>query len=158
MMAVLWNDVERAISLSRHHFGRAVELFRRGWDAENEEVSYFASMAFMHAMLAGYTSFETAVKRLLSMLDEPIPSGPDWHSALLKRIAEPSPASSRPALLDSKNLFRTADRLRGFRHIAAHNYEDFDEERAKMAVKAAEVFLAEIDPALARFRAIIDPD
>lgn len=158
MMAVLWNDIERDIALSRRHFGRAVELFRRGWNPEDEEGTYFASMAFMHAMLAGYTSFESAVKRLLSMLDEPMPSGPDWHSVLLNRIAEPSLASSRPALLDSKDLLRTTDRLRAFRHVAAHNYENFDEERAEIAVRAAEVFLAEIDPALARFRAIIDPD
>ena len=158
MMAILWKDIERDISSSRHHFSRAIEILRPGWSLEDQEAYYFGTMAFMHAMLAGYTSFEAAMKRLLSMLDEPIPSGFDWHAVLLRRLGEPSIAGSRPALLDSKVLLRAADRLRAFRHVASHNYDNFDEERAAIAVNAADLFLTEIDPAIARFRTAIDPD
>ncbi len=154
MMAVLWKDIERDLALSRHHFSKAVELFRL---VQATSVDYAHTMAFMHAMLAGYTSFEAGMKRLLSMLQEPLPTGSDWHIALVHRLAEPEP-NSRPAILDTEPLVAAVNRLRGFRHVAMHLYDDFDEERAALAVRAAEVFLVEFDPALARFRAVIDPD
>ena len=114
----------------------------------------------MHAMLSGYTSFEAAMKRLLALLGEPLPSGSDWHTALVQRIAT-ADVGSRPAILDDAALVRAVSGLRGFRgfrHVAAHAYDEFDEDRAALAARDAETFLAEIDPALARFRAIIDPD
>ncbi len=48
--------------------------------------------------------------------------------------------------------------LLAFRHVAAHVYDEFDPDRAVLAVQDARVFLVEIGPAMQRFRAIVDPD
>ena len=111
----------------------------------------------MHAMLAGYTSFEAGMKRLAGLLGEPIPTGADRHATLIARFSEPL-TGLRPAVLDDATLLGALDGLRGFRHVAAHAYDRFDEDRAALAVRDAETFLARIGPALARFRAAIDPD
>ncbi len=39
-----------------------------------------------------------------------------------------------------------------------HTYDYLDHDRAALIVRDAEFFLSEIGPALARFRAAIDPD
>ena len=157
MMAVLWADIDRDLASSRHHYQSAMNLFDKGFDPDDEEAFYVRSMAFMHAMLAGYTSFEAGMKRLLMMLDEPLPTGSDSQAALVARLSHEH-SGSRPAVLDTKTLRRAVDQLRGFRHIAAHVYDGFDVDRAALAIRDARVFLTEINPAIARFRAVIDPD
>ena len=157
MMAELWGDIERDIESSCRHFGMAIEGFAQVRGRSNDRERYFRTAAFMHAMLAGYTSFESAMKRLTGLLDEALPTGHDWHKTLVDRLAEPI-AGQRPAVLDDERLLIAIDALRDFRHIAAHAYDRFDEDRAAVAVLKAETFLAGIGPALARFRAAIDPD
>lgn len=157
MMAARWADIERDIASSRRHFGRSVALFSDLREAKPEQDSYAVTMAFLDAMQSGYASFEAAMKRLLNLLDEPLPAGSEWHEDLLLQLATAEPGS-RPALIDEPALRRAAQGLLGFRHVAAHVYDDFDEDRAALAVRDAEIFLDGIGPALARFRAAIDPD
>ena len=157
MMAMLWGDIDRDIASSRHHFEMGVALFAELREAAPGRDLYVRTMSFLHAMQSGYTSFEAGMKRLLAMLDEPLPKGAEWHKALVDRLSEPAPGS-RPALLDEATLGRAVKGLLRFRHVAAHTYDDFDEDRAALAVRDAETFLAGIGPALARFRAVIDPD
>lgn len=156
-MAMLWNDVERDLASSRRHFTLAVEVFDELHDMLQSREQYVRTMGFLHAMQSGYTSFEAGIKRLLALLDEPLPTGSDLHKALLRRLEEPAPGS-RPALIEEPALKRALRGLLAFRHVAAHVYDEFDRDRAALAVKDARVFLAGIDPALARFRAIVDPD
>ena len=108
-------------------------------------------------MLAGYTSFESAMRRLIGLMGEEMPSGHEWHKGLVDRLSRPLPGQ-RPAVVDDERLLLAIDALRGFRHIATHAYDRFDEDRAAVAVLKAETFLACIGPALAQFRAAIDPD
>ena len=157
MMAELWGDIERDVESSRRHFGRAIEAFAEVGKATSNRERYFTRAAFMHAMLAGYTSFESAMRRLTGLLGEHLPTGPDWHKTLIDRLAEPIEAQ-RLAVLDDEKLLIAIDALRGFRHVAAQAYDRFDDDRAALAVSKAEVFLAGIGPALACFRAAIDPD
>lgn len=157
MMAVLWSDIERDIADARRHFGKARQMFERLRGQSATEEYYFQTGAFMHAMLAGYTSFEAGMKRLMALLGEPLPTGADWHSTLLRRLAEPV-RDMRPAVIDDTDLFVALNGLRGFRHIAAHAYDLFDEERAAVTVAQARLFETCMGPALARFRAAIDPD
>lgn len=107
-------------------------------------------------MQAGYTSFESALRRLLAFLDEGLPQGSDWHAILLRRVAEPLDGL-RPAIL-SKPLADAADELLRFRHVAIHSYDRFSDRKAEIAVDAAETFLSLIHAELAAFRAAIDPD
>ena len=157
MMAELWGDIERDLESSRRHFTMAVEGFAQVQAASNDRERYFRRAAFMHAMLAGYTSFENAMRRLTALLDEPLPTGHDWHRTLIDRLAEPI-EGQRPVVLEGERLLIAIDALRGFRHVAAHAYDRFDEERAAVAVHKAEIFVSEIMPVLARFRAAFDPD
>lgn len=157
MMAARWADVERDIASSRRHFEMAIGIFAQVRSASSDEGRYVARSAFMHAMLAGYTSFENAMKGLTGLLDEPLPAGADWHKTLIDRLGEPV-QGQRPAVFDDEPLLIAIDALRGFRHVAAHAYDRFDEDRAAVAMLKAETFLADIGPALARFRDAIDPD
>ena len=61
-------------------------------------------------------------------------------------------------MVEEPELKRALRGLLAFRHVAAHVYDEFDGDRAALAVENARVFLAGIGPALARFRAIVDPD
>ena len=51
----------------------------------------------MHAMLAGYTSFENAMKQLTGLLGENLSMGPDRDKTLIDRPAEPESARPSPA-------------------------------------------------------------
>ena len=156
-MAMLWRDVERDLASSQRHFALAVDLFDEVRDGMASRDQYVRSMGFLHAMQSGYTSFEAGMKRLLALLDEPLPAGAEWHKALLRRLEEAAPGS-RPALVDEPALQRALRGLLAFRHVATHVYDDFDRQRATLAVQDARVFLAGIGPAFARFRATVDPD
>jgi len=156
MMAALWSDVDAEIASAVKHFDRGVKLFRSDRFAPGVVTDYYDEMAFLHAMQCGFTSFESALKRMFALLAEELPRGRDSHAALLQRAARPL-TGLRPAVLDEA-LFNASDELRRFRHVAIHTYDFLDKDRAALTVKAAEVFLANIGPALARFRAVIDPD
>jgi hypothetical protein len=157
MMAARWADIERNLANSRRHFAMAVEAFVEVRTASSDKERYLRRAAFMHAMMAGYTSFESAMKDLTGLLEEPLPAGHDWHKALIDRLAAPV-AGQRPAVLDDERLVIAIDALRGFRHVAAHGYDRFDDDRAAVAAAKAEIFIAGIGPALAGFRVAIDPD
>ena len=156
-MAMLWNDIERDLTSSRRHFTLAIDTYENLQTAQPGKDHDVRTMGFLHAMQSGYTSFEAGMKRLLALLDEPLPAGSDWHKALLRRLEEPV-TGFRPALVEEPALKSALRGLLAFRHVAAHVYDDFDQGRAALAVQDARVFLAGIDPALARFRANVDPD
>lgn len=152
MMALLWDDILSDLASAKRHFAEAVHLHRA---PPTTTPDYVTNMAFQHAMQAGYTSFEAAMKRLLHLLSEPLPAGPEWHAALVKRLARPVPGS-RPALLIEPLLGQVED-LRRFRHVAMHAYDDFSPRKAAIPVEAADAFGAGMDAALAAFRAAVDP-
>ena len=156
MMAERWSDILGEIESAKRHFGSATRIIGRAPTDLTTEQGYDSAMAFQHAMLAGYTSFENAVRRILTLLGEELPVGPDWHAALLRRIGQPLP-ERRPALF-STSLIKAVFDLMRFRHVALHAYDGFDFERAVPTMKSAETFLARIDAEIAAFRAAIDPD
>lgn len=152
MMAVLWDDIAGDIASMKRHLGQAVAIHR---DRMAETPDYIHAMAFQHAMQAGYTAFEAFLKRLLHLLEEPLPTGPNSHAALLSRVGRPI-AGARPAILDG-DMLAHAETLRRFRHVAMHSYDDFDPRRATIPVEAAAAVVTGIDVAIARFRAAVDP-
>lgn len=156
MMAERWRDINDDLASSTRHLTEAVALFRRSAGRMSLEESYLEVMAFQHAMQAGYTSFESALRRLLAFLDEALPQGSDWHAILLRRVSEPL-ERQRPPIL-SKAMADAADELLRFRHVAIHSYDRFSERKAEIAVEAAEAFLSLVDADFAAFRAAIDPD
>lgn len=156
MMAERWRDIGDDLASCKRHFAEAVAVFRKNEGRMSLADSYLEVMAFQHAMQSGYTSFESALRRLLALLDEALPQGPDWHGVLLRRVSEPL-EGRRPAVL-SEATADAAEELLRFRHVAMHSYDRFSERKAEIAVDSAEMFLSLVDTDLAAFRAAIDPD
>ena len=118
MMGALWADIDHDMRLAHRHLGRAVEMVRSHQLDHGDPEDDTDEVAFKDRMLGGYTAFESALKRLLLMLYEEAPRGSQTHADLLRRFHAGIPGS-RPALLDDK-LYRAADELRKFRHVAIH--------------------------------------
>lgn len=108
----------------------------------------------MHAMLSGHTSLESALVRLMNLLGEDVPEGPQWHADLLRRAARG--LTGRPALVGPA-LARAADRTRRFRHVAVRSYDSFDDELAQPALRAAEELARDLRPWIAELRRRLDP-
>lgn len=152
MMAVLWDDIASDVAAAKRHWREAMLLHDR---ALADPADYVVGMAFQHAMQSGYTALEAGLRRLVAMLGEPMPAGPDWHAALVRRLARPL-AGGRPALFPLP-LSGHVEELRRFRHVAMHAYDDFSPRKATIPVEAAAIVVAEIDAVLAAFRAALDP-
>ena len=66
-----------------------------------------------------YSSLESSFEAILRVFDGDVPSGSDWHRALLARVAQPTP--TRPAVLRAEGAACLAELLR-FRHFLRHGY------------------------------------
>ena len=149
-----WSDVFSDIAKAKKHFGRAVDRFPALPEGE-ADAAYDAEMAIMHMMLAGHTAAETALRRVLSILGEALPTGPDSHARLIDRCASAIPGE-RPALI-SPELKQALKETRQFRHVAMHTYDHLDRDKARFAIEAARIVVSRLEPEAAAFRDIIDP-
>jgi hypothetical protein len=114
-----WLEIEADIASAADHFGRAATIYQTdGLQADTMD-GYILRMAFMHAMMAGHTSLETALVRTLELQGEDPAQGRQWHADLRRRAGRAT--ERRPAILPP-DLVRAADRTRRFRHIAVHAY------------------------------------
>ena len=156
MSAAAWRDIEADLESMATHFRSAVAIHERNaYDAPGLD-GYMASMAMLHAMQSGYTSAEAAMVRLLDLLEEDRPVGPDWHQVLIRRLSQPLEGElARPALL-SEGLALAMQNARGFRHVAMHVYERIDVDRFPAAVEAASLIVDELPAAVQRFRSLVD--
>jgi hypothetical protein len=95
-----------------------------------------------------YTGCERVMARLASEVDgAPVTHAEGWHSALLRRMANPFPGVREPVL--SAECQHALDRLRAFRHRARNTYGanldlDIVLERAEEAVVAFGGFRDEV--------------
>ena len=149
-----WSDIDADIAAAVEHFSRAVQIYRAAGLHDETMDGYMRRMAFMHAMLAGHTSLEKALLRILQIQREEAPSGGQWHADLIQRAGRT--AEGRPAIL-SAALVRAADRTRKFRHVAVRAYDSFDPDDAEPAVRAAEKVAAGLAADIAVYRSAIDP-
>jgi len=146
-----WHEIDDAVASAVRHFMGAASIFPRLANAEDR---YFAEMAFLHAMLAGQTSLESVLLRILELLREQAPTGPRWHADLIARATRS--LDNRPAILTG-DVAAAAEQTRRFRSVAAHAYDSFDEVRAAKAVASAQSLASLLPSAIARFRQAIDP-
>lgn len=146
-----WLEIDGAASSAVRHFSGAVSIFARLATAEDR---YLTEMGFLHAMLAGHTSLESALLRILDLLGEQAPTGPRWHADLITRAARS--LDDRPAILVGEAA-AAAEETRRFRSVAAHAYDTFDKSRAAKAVEAADRLVSVLRSEIARFRQVIDP-
>ena len=149
-----WSEIEADASAAVNHFSHAVRIYHdAGLQADTDD-GYLRRMAFMHAMLAGHTSAENALLRILEIQREEQPTGRQWHADLIQRAGRSM--QSRPAIL-SAELVQAMDRTRRFRRVAAHAYDTFDPDDAEPAVRAAAKVAAGFTAAITAYRGAIDP-
>jgi len=150
-----WFEVKSDIEAAIRHFGRSVELYRRGgFDAPGLD-GYQAGMALMHSLQSAHTSLEGGLIRILAILDEERPVGENWHADLIKRVAAALPGK-RPPVLEG-DLVSAAEETRRLRRQAFQNYHSFEVREATRTIRAAELLAAKLGSAVDRFRKIIDP-
>lgn len=153
MNEALWIDVFSDVDSSIRHMTKGIEIFDQGHLEGADTDSYMRQMAVMHSLQSAYSSVESAIRRIFHMLGEPMPCGPMWHADLLRRASRPGP--NRPSLIDDE-LYDSLDSLRGFRHVAVHNYDNFRPDRARLAVDAARFAATAVRPQFEAFREAID--
>jgi hypothetical protein len=106
-----WFEIDAAFAAAVRHFAGAGTIFSRVSAALAPEDRYLVEMAFMHAMLAGQTSLEAALLRILDLHGEEAPAGARCHADLIQRAAHP--IGGRPAILGAATA-RAADVTRRF--------------------------------------------
>ena len=149
-----WNEVDNDVRSAVGHFSMAVRLHEKLDCCKDDFETYQVEMALMHAMQSGHTSFESAMTRILDMLQEERPSGESWHRDLVIRVS--NALGNRPAILDS-DLERAANETRSFRILATGSYDTFSRERCGPAISAAHVLVDGVPKAVSKFRHLVDP-
>lgn len=163
-----WAEVEDDIRSACRHFGMAARLYDAGGfgDPESDDEAletadldaYRARMALQHAMQAAHTSLEGGLKRILEILGEDPPSGPQSHADLIRRVSRPLavPGLERPAIL-SHEVERDVTETRRFRHRAMHDYDNFEPDLAVASIEAARRLSESLPICIERFRDEVDP-
>lgn len=153
VMDARWIDVRQDCETAARHFLSGARVFRTGGLTGPDSLDRV--MTLLHYMQSGHTSLESALVRILQILNEAAPTGSDWHARLITRCATAIPGS-RGAILPL-DLAADAHETRGFRHLAMHSYDmTFDPEKGARAIEAGlrlaetfpgriEVFAREID-------------
>lgn len=149
-----WRDAFADVAHAGNHFSRAVQRFS-DFPVGNPDAEYEAAMAFMHMMQSGHTSAEAALRRVLGILGEELPTGPESHARLIDRCSE-AIEGGRPAIV-SPALKGALNETRQFRHVAMHAYASLDRRKAQFAVEAAEVVVGRLETEIAAFREALDP-
>ena len=70
-----WFEIDAAVAAAIRHFAGACAIYAKIPTTAADEDRYLVEMAFMHAMLAGQTSLETALLRILDLSGEEAPTG-----------------------------------------------------------------------------------
>lgn len=150
-----WHEAGNDVRSAVRHFSMAIKLREKRGDCSKDDFEECqVSMALMHAMHAGHTSFEKAKMRILDMLQEGKPTGESWHTDPTCRVSHA--LQDRPAILDP-DLGKAADETRAFRNIANRGYDTFSLERCTPAISAARVLMRGLPEATSGFRRLVDP-
>jgi len=149
-----WHTVIRDVNSAEHHFLRASKLFDVLVLEKSHDV-YTVEMAFQHAMQSGYTSIESAIRKIFHITGEEIPTGSSSHKELLLDSFEPY--ADRPAIFTDPLVQKSLHALRGFRHVAAHSYDDFSTDLAAPSARAAKNIAGKLASQILDFIEKFDP-
>lgn len=106
-----------------------------------------AAAAIVHDF---YTGIERMLQRIAVAVDGGLPSGPDWHVQLLRRMAADL-TGIRPAVLD-EGLASTLAEYLGFRHIVRNLYGfRLDWVRVRPLAEGLTILLAKLESRLQTF-------
>lgn len=157
-----WADVQDDLERAVRHYDLAVQIYEAGGLSEEPALSdldlYRNQMALQHAMQAAHTTVESGLRRILVLLGEEPPSGPNSHADLISRVARPLavPGRERPAILPA-SVEADLTESRRFRHRATHDYDSFDPGQVAPSIDAARRLASSLWPCIEAFRDQIDP-
>ena len=149
-----WIEIDHAVASAVKNFSQGVTFARHADFAADSLIGSAMRMGCMHAIMAGHTSLENALLRILDLQQEAPPSGESWRADLVARAGRP--VAARPAILPPV-LSSAADETRRFRNRAVRSYDTFEPDRAAPAIDAAERLAEDLPAVITRFRSIIDP-
>jgi len=131
-----WKPIIHDVESAERHFEQAARLFEKLIAVSPHHAdTYETEMAFQHAMQSGYTSIESAIKKIFVVANEELPIGSSSHAELLKDAFEDY--GERPAIFYGREMFEILTLLKNFRHVAAHSYDDFSLNLARPSASAA---------------------
>jgi hypothetical protein len=158
-MDARWTDVQEYFCRAANHFKMSRMIFDTGGLDADDTNGYMARMALMHSMQTGYTVFEDGLKKIFTVIEEPITLGGDtwsWETALLARASKNiKSCHGRPSIF-SPQFLEIAGRVRRFRHIAATDYDNFNTAEASGSVEAATLMAKNLMTEFERFREAMD--
>lgn len=150
-----WLDAFGDIADACHHLAGGLAISAQ-WEALATRNEYMANMAIMHSFQSAYTSLENAFLVILEILDEGEPTGRNWHTDLLRRLATVVEGEqARPALLDREMLLDLTE-LKNFRHRAMHGYGGFEFGRMASTIEAARRVNDRILANVTAFKQLVD--
>ncbi len=150
-----WLDVAEDVAAAEGHFQNAAALHGDGGFDDPGLTGYRNSMALMHALQSAHTSAENALRRILLILGEELPSGEDWHQKLIERLSKPI-EGIRPALL-SPAVAADLDETRRVRNRATRSYGSFNPLKVGPSIEASTRLAMSLAEDVRRFRQTVDP-
>lgn len=130
VLALMRKDINFAVrSLSD-----AIDLYRDASPIIIDE--RYRRHAYMHCMATGYTSIESAIKRLFSLTGEHLPVGQSLPADLLEKAGLEVSDVRRPVFSDT--LLQDLRILKSFRQVAHHKYEHYQPELNRDDFEAAQ--------------------
>ena len=151
-----WIDVDSYLQSAIRDFEFAVKVKEAGSAEDDPFERHKSDLAFMHAVQSAHTSAESALLKILNILNEHRPEGENWHQDLLNR-AGIEIAGDRTAILP-RDVIEDLQETRRFRHLAMHDYDSFDVDRTEPTVSAIRRLIESLAPAVNAFRKVIDPE
>lgn len=155
----LWADIQRDLAAAGKN---AADLLTRAETLEGHEADLQPDVRLDRELAIGamlhncYGAVESALERLIEVVDGSLPTGRNYHVELIRRAAAPV-AEVRPAII-SPALAADLQQLRQYRHAFRHAYGSYDYARAAenvpVAARAVPLFGAEVE-AFARRMALI---
>lgn len=102
-----------------------------------------------------YAGLERIFQRIAETLDRSLPSGPEWHSELLRQMSMALP-SVRPQVLSAETA-KSLDEYLRFRHVVRKVYTfEFDPERIGRLVQRLRPVFAGTEAELVAFADFLD--
>ena len=138
-----WQDAEICVDSAVRHFGNAVHMHDRlmslSRERDGDEDFYQAEMAYMHSVLCGHSSFESAMTEILGIFGEDVPEGFGSGAGLAEKASLPTEV--RPAVI-GEGIAWAVQETGEFRDFAERGYDSFTRERCGNSASAA-AFLAD---------------
>lgn len=152
MTEELWEEVEGDVAVAVHHYQMATALLEKDGLNDPGLSGYLANMALMHAMQSAHISLESALLKILSIIQEERPDGDTWDTDLIKRASRSLP--SRPHILPA-DLYDAACISLECKKTAQYEYDSFSGDEWTTEMQAARKLAGELAVAVFAFKSAI---